>query len=484
MYIHDKPRQIALIISASLAGFMSLLDGNIVNISLPYIAQYFHVGTNAVVQVILVYMVVMAGTMIIFGKLADQFGVKRVFISGFVIFTISSLLCGFATSLHFLVLVRAVQATGASMLFATGLSLITAFIPPDRRGWAFGIFSPLVSLGMLVGNPLGGLITGLLDWHWIFLINVPVGVFAVALAWKAIPNTRIMVNKSRNYHFDIVGSLLSFSGLVLLVFCLNQLRKLGWESPVILAGLPISLILLLLFFLWEKRAADPLLDLSILKQHTFSVGLIISLAGFGLMAGSGVIMPFMLAGLLQVDVEHAGFILMTFPVVFSVMSPLAGNLSDHLSRTRLMSAGMLVSLVSTIAFILLMPHMHLWIIFVFLVLQGIAYAFFITPNNNFIMSVATPGKESVCSSVFKLSTNLGQMFGILVMEMLFSFSMPAGFSEDPTHPSTVANETLVYGFQLAYVGGAVLCLLALLLVVNLKDLKIGQNGSEEPALMI
>lgn len=484
MYIYDKPRQIALIISASLAGFMSLLDGNIVNISLPYIAQYFHVGTNAVVQVILVYMVVMAGTMIIFGKLADQFGVKRVFITGFITFTLSSLLCGFATSLHFLVLVRAIQAMGASMLFATGLSLISAFIPPERRGWAFGIFSPLVSLGMLVGNPLGGLITGLLDWHWIFLINVPVGVFAVVLAWKTIPGSQPGRPKNSHSRFDLPGALLSFSGLVLLVFCLNQARKLGWENPVIAAGIPASILLLILFFFWEKRASDPLLDLSILRQRTFTLGLVVSLAGFGLMAGNGVLMPFMLAGILKVDVEHAGFILMTFPVIFSVVSPLAGNLSDHISRTRLMSAGMLVSLISVIAFILLMPVMHLWIVFAFLVLQGLAYAFFITPNNNFIMSVATPGKESVCSGVFKLSTNLGQMAGILVMEMLFSFSMPGGFNEDPAHPSTVANETIINGFQLAYAGGAALCLLALLIVVTLKDKNIGSLASDEPAIPI
>jgi len=108
MFIENRSRQIALIISASIACFMSLLDGNIVNISLPYIARYFQAGTSSVVQVILVYMVVMAGTMIMFGKLADQFGVKKVFITGFVVFTISSLLCGFAQSLLFLILVRAI----------------------------------------------------------------------------------------------------------------------------------------------------------------------------------------------------------------------------------------------------------------------------------------------------------------------------------------------------------------------------------------
>jgi len=479
MFIENKSRQIALIISASIAGFMSLLDGNIVNISLPYIASYFQAGTSSVVQVILVYMVVMAGTMIMFGKLADQFGVKKVFITGFIVFTISSLLCGFAQSLLFLILVRALQATGASMLYATGISLISEFIPPNRRGWAFGIFSPLVSLGMLVGNPLGGLITGLLDWHWIFLINVPVGVFAVALAWKVIPGRPKPREKVKTGPFDFPGSLLSFIGLALLVFCLNQAKKLGWASPVILLGLPLSILLLTLFFLWEKRAANPLLDLAILRQRNFSVGLVVSMAGFGLMAGSGVLMPFMLAGLLHIDIEHSGFILMTFPVLFSIMGPVAGNLSDHISKTKLMAYGMMISLLTTVVFIFFMGQVHLWMIFVFLVFQGISYAFFITPNNNYIMSVATPGKHSICSGVFKLSTNLGQMSGILLMEILFAFSMPAGFTPNAPHSLPLSAEMVTKGFQWAYAGGAAMCLIALVLVLTLKDSKIGEPIGEE-----
>ncbi len=483
MYIETKGRQVALIISASIAGFMALLDGNIVNISLPYIARYFQVGTSSVVQVILVYMVVMAGTMIIFGKLADQFGVKKIFITGFVVFTISSLFCGFAQSLLFLILARAIQAMGASMLYATGISLISGFIPPNRRGWAFGIFSPLVSLGMLVGNPLGGLITGLLDWHWIFLINIPVGVFAVILAWKAIPGEQKPRAKTKNGPFDFPGALLNFTGLVLLVFCLNQAHKLGWTSPVILAGLPISILLLILFFLWEKRAANPLLDLTILRQRNFSVGLIVSLTGFGLMAGSGVLMPFMLTDFLHINIEHSGFILMTFPVIFSIMGPVAGNLSDHISKTRLMAYGMMISLLTTVVFIFFMGQMHLWMIFVFLLFQGISYAFFITPNNNFIMSVATPGKHSICSSVFKLSTNLGQMTGILLMEILFAFSMPAGFNPDVSHSVHASAETVTAGFQWAYAGGAAMCLIALVLVLTLKDSKIGEPIGEEPPIL-
>jgi EmrB/QacA subfamily drug resistance transporter len=484
MYIENKPRQVALILSASLAGFMALLDGNIVNISLPSIALYFHVGTGSVVRIILVYMVVMAGSMIIFGKLADKYGVKKVFISGFVIFTLSSLLCGFADSMNMLLSARAMQALGASMLYSTGISLISRFIPPDRRGWAFGIFSPMVSLGLLVGNPLGGLITGFLNWHWIFLINVPVGILAVILALKAIPDEKNSRGKDTRGSFDFAGAFLSFAGLSLLVFCLNQAHKVGWNSPVMFIGLPASLLLLVLFVLRERKAVDPILDLSIFRRRDFSTGMIISLTGYGLLAGSGILMPFLLTYILKINVEHAGFILMTFAVVFSAMSPVAGNLSDHISKTRLMLTGMSLAVAASLFFILFMGHMHLWVVFMFLVLQGVAYAFFITPNNNFIMSVVDPDKQSISSSVFKLSTNLGQMTGIILMEFLFSAAMPAGFRADSAHATSLTPETLSSGFSLAYAGGAGLCLVALLLTAMLKDRKIRAQVIGESTTLI
>lgn len=484
MFLENRSSQIALIISASLAGFMAMLDSNIVNISLPYIAKYFHVGTGTVVQIVLVYMVVMAGTMIVFGKLADQFGVKKVFILGFVIFTLSSAMCGLAESVIFLVCARAVQALGASMLFSTGYSLISRFIPPEKRGWAFGIFSPVVSLGLLVGNPLGGLITGLLNWHWIFLINVPVGILAVILALKAIPNEQVKKNPDGLKSFDIAGTLLSFSGLALLVFCMNLGRKLGWTSPFILTGIPGSILLLALFVYREKRAKDPILDLTIFRNRAYSRGMFSGLFGFGLMAGSGVMMPFLLAYLLHIKVEESGFILMTFAVIYSVTSPVAGNLSDHFPKTRLMTGGMMLAFAASLFFTLSMGHMHLWIVFVYLVLLGVAYAFFITPNNNFMMSVAEPDKQSLCSSVFKLSTNLGQMTGVVLMEIFFVMAMPAGFAADKAHAAALTTTELASGFQFAYAGGAAMCLVALLLTFTLKDGDSRPFQGEEPAMMV
>ena len=467
--VQKRSKQVGIIISGSLAGFMVLLDNNIVNISLPNIASSFNISTSTVVQIVLIYLLMLSSSMIIFGKLADKYGVKKVFISGFIVFTASSLLCGLAPNYPLLLSARGLQALGGSMLFATALALVTKFIPANRRGWAFGIFAPVSALGLLIGNPLGGLITGMLDWQWIFFVNIPIGILAIIFALRTIPADHPRVVSKKRVRFDYVGSFLSFAGLALLVYFLSKGRMLGWTSTMTLTGLLVSILLLVAFVFWEKRVKEPILDLSIFRNRSFSFAILASIFGFGLMAGSNVLLPFYLIYGLKIDVTHAGFILMTFAVVFSLSSMVTGRLSDRVSKVRLTILGMLLAIGSCIAFALLLPQLHLGILFGFMILLGISYALFITPNNNQVMSIAPAEKQAISTSVFKLSTNMGQMFGLIIMEMIFSLSF--------THPSegsgftlkSVPVDQMMYGFSWAYFAGAGLCFLAIIFLLFVRE---------------
>ncbi len=466
----SRNKQIGIIISGSLAGFMVLLDNNIVNISLPEIASYFNISTANVIQIALVYLLMLSSTLIIFGKLAENVGVKRIFISGFIVFTLSSLLCGLAPTFSLLLGARLLQALGGSMLFATSISLITRFIPADRRGWAFGIFSPITSLGLLIGNPLGGLITGMFNWHWIFLVNVPIGILAILFAFKTIPvDEAERAKKTGNQHFDYLGSLLSFTGLALLVFFVSKGREFGWTSPITIGGFIGSVALILGFILWERKSKDPILDLSIFRSRSFSFSIVASVVGFGLMSGSNVLLPFYLMYGLNVDVSHAGFILMTFAVVFSMSSPVTGRLSDKVSKVRLTIIGMVLATITCIAFALLLPLLHLGILFGFMVLLGISYALFITPNNNLVMSLAPENKQSVSSSVFKLGTNLGQMFGLILMQMIFTMRLPHIPGKEGFALKSVPVSEMMAGFSWAYVGGAAMCITAIFFSLFIRE---------------
>lgn len=482
--VTNRGRQIWIIASASLAGFMVLLDGNIVNISLPVIASYFNVSTSQVVQITLVYLLMLTSSLIIFGKLADTYGVKRIFIIGFSVFTIGSFLCGIAPGFYWLLLARMLQAIGGSMLYATSISLISLFIPAEKRGWAFGIFSPLSSLGMLVGNPLGGLITGMLNWHWIFLVNIPVGILAIIAASRTIPRDKPeKIQRTRSGRFDFTGSVLSFAGLGLLVFFITKGRELSWTSWLTILGLTSSLFLLILFVVRERKARNPVLDLSIFKNRSFSFAILASVAGFGLMSGSGVLLPFYMTYGLNINVEHAGFILMTFPVIFSLSSPVTGRLSDKVSKIRLTMVGMLLAAITCFGFGWLLPHAHLGILFIYMVLVGLAYALFITPNNNLVMSMASGDKQSVSSSVFKLATNLGQMMGLILMESMFSASFASSSKTGDFVLGSVPVQVLMSGFRTAFFAGAALCLLAIFFSLFIREKDTRAKPDEEIAFL-
>lgn len=449
---------------------MVLLDNNIINISLPEIASFFNISTTSVIQIVVIYLLMLTSTLIIFGKLADNIGIKPIFISGFVVFTVSSLLCGLSPSFFLLLAARLFQALGGSMLFATAISLITRFIPADRRGWAFGIFSPVTSLGLLIGNPLGGLITGMLNWHWIFLVNVPVGILAILFAIKTIPSdiTR-RPDRPAAKSFDYLGSLLSFTGVALLVFFISRGRSIGWNSPWTIGGFILSAALILSFILWERRSKDPILDLFIFRDRNFSFAILASLAGFGLMAGSNVLLPFYLINGLKIDVSHAGFIMMTFPVVFSMISPVTGRLSDRVLKVHLTVIGMALAALTCIAFSFLLPLLHLGILFAYMVLLGISYALFITPNNNLVMSLAKEDKQSISSSVFKLATNMGQMLGLIIMQLIFTMNLPQTHGKGGFALKSASVSEMISGFSWAFIAGAAMCLTAVFFSLFIRE---------------
>lgn len=171
----NPSRQRWIVISVAFSSFIVVLDAYIVNVSLPAIARYFNVGTSDVVHVIVAYLLIITSTLLLFGKLGDRFGFKKFFMLGFCFFTAGSLLCGISPTLGILIASRCLQGIGGAILYAIGTALIPKHLPEHRRGWAFGTVATAAGLGMAIGAPVGGFITQLLNWHWIFLINVPVG---------------------------------------------------------------------------------------------------------------------------------------------------------------------------------------------------------------------------------------------------------------------------------------------------------------------
>jgi EmrB/QacA subfamily drug resistance transporter len=254
------------LIAVSVASFMLLLDITVVNVALPDIQRSLHSSFRDLQWVVNAYSLTLAAFLLTAGALADLFGRRRVFVTGLIVFTISSAACGLSSSPLALNLARAAQGTGGAMMFATSLALIAQAFRGKERGVAFGVFGGVIGAAVAVGPVVGGVITSGIGWEWIFFVNVPIGVLAVIF-------TLTQVAESRDPHatgVDWLG-LLTFSGsLFLLVFALIQGNEKGWGSTRILAYLISSAVLLALFVIVEHTQERPMLDLGLFRRPAFA----------------------------------------------------------------------------------------------------------------------------------------------------------------------------------------------------------------------
>jgi EmrB/QacA subfamily drug resistance transporter len=299
-----------LILSISLTTFMAGLDGTIVNIALPAISEAFHVSTTMVSWVATAYLLVMAGCVLVFGKISDIIGFKKVFLAGFVIFTLGSLACGILPdlfdSLGWLIASRIFQAIGGAMITAIAPAMITAYISMSQKGRAMGIVMTLAALGTALGPTIGGVLTQYFSWHAIFFINVPVGIVAVLLGAKVIPGDGA---RKELTGFDSTGAGLIFVGLASFLFVVSEGDGLGWTSPAILILGALSLFTLGWFVRHEPNAADPILDLRLFKNRNFFLTNLLLCLVFFSFAGINYLLPFYLKYVRGIDTSNAGLIM-------------------------------------------------------------------------------------------------------------------------------------------------------------------------------
>ncbi|MDO5845669.1 MAG: MFS transporter, partial [Methanocorpusculum sp.] len=228
--IADKRQQILLLIAISLAALMDGLDGSIVNIALPVIAADFGADTGTVSWIVITYLLMVAGTILIFGNIAARGHIKKTFVIGFALFTAASALCGFSPSLEMLTAARIIQGIGASMIIACAPIICVKFLPSNILGLSFGVLTAATSVGFALGPAIGGILTHYLSWHWIFLINIPVGIFAIFYVLHVVPKGI----PEQAAKFDIRGAVLLFIAMASGVFVLERFPHLGAANPAII----------------------------------------------------------------------------------------------------------------------------------------------------------------------------------------------------------------------------------------------------------
>jgi len=406
----------AVQLTMALSSFLTPFSGSSFNIALPSIAKEYGLSAIAMSWASLAYLLSSAMFLIPFGKVADMYGRKRVYLYGIGVFTLASGLLAVYPSSSTVVALRALQGLGSAMIFGTGVAILVSVHGPEERGAVLGVNAAMVYVGLSVGPSLGGLLTTNFGWRSIFLVNVGVGLLIIA---TTLLKVRAEWAEGTGRSFDIRGSAMYSLMLLVLMYGMSMLPKAG-AYPYILGGLT----LLCVFIYHETRAENPILDVNLfLSNRAFSFSNLAAFINFSATYAVTLLLSMYLQYIKALDAQQAGFLMMASPITQAIISPLAGRLSDRVAPYRIATVGMTVTTLSLLPFIFLGEGTPLVYVAGSLALLGVGLALFSSPNTNAIMGSVDRRFYGVASSTVGTMRLTGQMLSTGVAMTLFAIHL-------------------------------------------------------------
>ena len=450
--IREQPNAHWFAVAAVCVGaFMGQLDASIVTVALPTLQHTFDASVGAVTWVGLSYLVVLVATVTAVGRFADMWGRKLLYVYGFVLFTLASVLCGLAPGLGWLCGFRALQAVGAAMLQANSLAIIVLVVPDGALGRAIGFQGAAQALGLALGPTVGGLLLAAGGWRLIFFVNVPFGVFGAVAAVLLVPRSRELLARVR---FDWTGLGIFFPAMVALLVAISFGADLGWGSPVIVVLFAGAVGLGVWFVSYERRRRDPMLDLGLFRSAQFSTGIASGMGSYLVMFGVLLLVPFYLERAVGLGTARSGLELMAFPLAFGVVAPFAGRVADRVGARPLCVTGM--ALVGGALVLLGATRPDVGYFLVLLACVGVGMGLFTSPNNASIMGAAPESHAGMASGVLNMTRGLGTALGLAVTGTVFTVAggdvTRTGTSTDAAHAFTVTAYVLA---AIAFAAGVV-----------------------------
>jgi EmrB/QacA subfamily drug resistance transporter len=454
----DYSRKWFVLSAVAMAIFLGTIDGSIVNVALPTLAHDFDTSFGVVQWVSLGYLLTQATLTLGFGRLGDMIGKRPIFTTGFAVFTLFSVLAGLAPGIGLLIVARIFQAVGAAMIFALGFAITTEAFPSSERGKALGINGAMVSLGIIIGPVLGGLIIDAASWRWIFLVNLPVGIIGTITAWRFVPRTRPRAEQ----RFDWLGAGVFFVGLLAFLAALTFGQEAGMLHPVVLMGLVVAAASFVAFVRVERRTDQPMVDLSLFEDRNFTANLATGFIQFVAIAGVLILLPFFLENTLGYSIRAVGLLLASIPVTLGILAPISGALSDRLGTRPVTILGLIVS---TIGFALAAALYGLDTGVVQFVGAGLVIGagigLFQSPNNSAILGAVPHHRLGITSGMLTINRITGQIVGIAVLGTIWAARTTAyaggGTAESaaPVYQAQGLTDTLIITTLLCLVAVAI-----------------------------
>jgi EmrB/QacA subfamily drug resistance transporter len=463
-----------ILVNVLLATFMATLDSSIVNVALPNMASNLHVSTSDVEWVVTSFLIAVAATILIFGRLGDIIGKTKVFKFGVVLFTIGSLSCGFTNSLLILVIARVIQAIGAAATMANSQGIITQVFPANERGRALGVIGTFVALGAMAGPPLGGIIVSAVSWKYIFLINVPIGIIVFLMTLKIFPKS----SEAKDEKLDGKGAILFIITMVALFGAIGQGQNTGYNNPIIIACFIISIITFIMFIIVEKKLEVPLLQLNIFNNSLFSISIICAFISFIALSASNIILPFYFQDAKQISPEITGFYMMVSPIILAVVAPYSGYLSDKIGSEILTFIGLILNSIGLILVATINEKSPVIMLMIFIVIMTIGNGMFQSPNNSLVMSTVSRDKLGIAGSVNALIRNVGMVCGTSIATLILYNRMSHKIGYRVVNYVNGRADVFMYGMRYVYVCAGALCAIgAIITAVRYYNSK--KNKSQE-----
>jgi EmrB/QacA subfamily drug resistance transporter len=410
-FVHGPQRKWLTLVAVSFGLFMIMLDNTVVNVALPSIQEDIGADLSELEWVVAGYALTFAALMLTGGKVADAYGRRLIFVVGIAVFTLASLWCGLADSGEMLIAARIVQGAGAALMNPATLSIIAATFPPAKRGTAIGIWAGVSALALAIGPLVGGLLTDHLSWHWIFFVNVPVGLAAIVASLLFVDESK----DTTHVRLDIPGLMTSGIGLFALTYGLIEANTHGWGSIRIVGAFAIAVVALVVFVLLEHRQRAPMLPLELFKNRTYTganvVILLVALAMFGVFFFVSLYMQQIL-GFSAVE-TGAAFLPMTILII--LVAPIAGRKTDRVGSRALMTIGMSLIALQLLYFSRLGADATFWNLLPGLLVGGAGMAMTMTPGAAAATRAVPVDKAGVGAAVLNAFRQVGGSLGIALM---------------------------------------------------------------------
>jgi EmrB/QacA subfamily drug resistance transporter len=447
--VSARNARIRVLLICCLSLFIVGLDVTIVNVALPSIGRDLGGGVSGLQWTVDAYSVVMASLLMFSGSAADRFGRKRTFVLGLIVFSVASLLCSLAPSVGLLIAFRALQAVGASMLNPVAMSIITnTFTDPRERAQAVGVWGAVFGVSIALGPVVGGTIVSSAGWRSIFWITVPVGLAAILLTLRFVPESRA----PRPRRFDPVGQVLVIVLLASLTFGIIEAPSRGWSSPVIVAAFAAAGASLVALLRYEPRREEPLVDLRYFRSIPFASAIAISVAAFAAFGAFLFLNTLYLQEARGLSPVHAGLVTVPMALTMIVASPLSGRLVGRRGpRLPLAISGFCAVIASVMLTGIDTATPIAWLLATYVVF-GIGFGFVNAPITNAAVSGMPRAQAGVAAAIATTSRQVGQTLGVAVIGAIVTSRVGA------TGPDGLARASHAAWWTLAACGAVVLLL--------------------------